>query len=132
MAYKIPTEERLSDAIFTVMYRNSQVRSQAELAKLVRKELSNGDEEYRVSEERVRLLAIKNKLVTISIEYNGKSSSLGLPETCPVCRSPMTSVMNRTLDGENKELKRKCSACPYTVSTRKNVPGRYIFTRPRK
>ena len=132
MAYRIPSEERLSDAIFTVMYRNTQVRSQAELAKLVRKELAKDDDTYRVSEERIRMLAIKRNLVTISIEYNGKGSKTALPDTCPVCKNPMVSIMNRTLDGESKELKRKCSACPYTVGSRKNVPGRYVFTKPRK
>ena len=131
MAYRIPSEERLSDAIFTVMYRNPQVRSQSELTRLVRNELSKDEQDYRVGEERIRLLAIRKKLVTVSIEYNERDDAM-LPETCPVCKGPMTSVMNRTLDGDNRELKRKCSVCPYTVGSRKKVPGRYIFTKPRK
>lgn len=49
MSYHIPKDDRLADAIFTVMYGNQQVRSQAELARLVRLELEKDDEDYRVS-----------------------------------------------------------------------------------
>lgn len=131
MSYHIPSDDRLSDAIFTVMYRNLQVRSQSELARLVRKELEKDENEYRVGEERIRMLAIKRGHVTITIDYH-ELDEADLPEICPVCKNPMMPIMNMTLDGETKELKRKCTVCPYTVGSKKRIPGRYTFTRPRK
>ena len=131
MSYRIPDEDRLSDAIFSVMYRNQQVRSQSEFTRLVRKELEKDGEEYRVSEERARMTAIKRNLAAIAIDYHELDDS-DMPDECPVCRNPMTSVMNMTLDGRSKELRRKCTICPYTVGSKRRVPGRYIFTRPRK
>jgi len=131
MSYRIPDEDRLSDAIFSVMYRNQQVRSQSEFTRLVRKELEKDGEEYRVSEERARMTAIKRNLAAIAIDYHELEDS-DMPDECPVCRNPMTSVMNMTLDGTSKELRRKCTICPYTVGSKRRVPGRYIFTRPKK
>ena len=131
MSYRIPDEDRLSDAIFSVMYRNQQVRSQSEFTRLVRKELEKDGEEYRVSEERARMTAIKRNLAAIAIDYHELEDS-DMPDECPVCRNPMTSVMNMTLDGMSKELRRKCTICPYTVGSKRRVPGRYIFTRPKK
>jgi len=131
MSYRIPDEDRLSDAIFSVMYRNQQVRSQSEFTRLVRKELEKDGEEYRVSEERARMTAIKRNLASIMIDYHELDES-DMPDECPVCRNPMAPVMNKTLDGESKVLRRKCTVCPYTAGSKKRVPGRYIFTRPRK
>jgi len=131
MPYHIPDEDRLSDAIFSVMYRNQQIRSQKEFVMLVRKELEKDGNDYRVSEERARMTAIKRGLVTISIDYH-ESEDSDLPDECPVCRNPMTPIMNMTLDGGSRELRRKCTVCPYTVGTKRMIPGRYTFVRPRR
>jgi len=131
MSYRIPDEDRLSDAIFSVMYRNQQIRSQLEFTRLVRKELEKDGEEYKVSEERARMTAIKRDLAIITIDYH-ESGDSDMPEACPVCRNPMTSVMNKTLDGECRELRRKCTVCPYTVGSKRRIPGRYTFTRSRR
>jgi hypothetical protein len=131
MPYHIPDEDRLSDAIFSVMYRNQQIRSQSEFTRLVRKELEKDGKEYKVSEERARLIAIRRNLANITIDYH-ESDDSGMPDECPVCRNPMTAVMNMTLDGGSRELRRKCTVCPYTVGSKRRIPGRYTFTRPRK
>jgi hypothetical protein len=131
MSYRIPDEDRLSDAIFSVVYRNQQIRSQAEFVRLVRKELEKDGLEYRVSEERARMTAIRRDLVNITIDYH-ESEDGTMPEACPVCRNPMTSVMNKTLDGGSMELRRRCTVCPYASGTKRMIPGRYTFTRSRK
>lgn len=131
MAYRIPKEDRLADAIFIVMYRNQQVRSQTELAHLVRGELEKDGEDYRVSDERIRKIAISRKMVSIHIDYN-ETDDPDLPDSCPVCRNPMTSIMNMTIYGERSEVGRKCTVCPYQVGSRRRIPGRYVFTRSRR
>jgi len=129
--YSIPKDDRLADAIFTVMYRNNQVRSQSELARLVRKELDNDKKDYRVSEERIRTLAIRRGMASVHIDLH-ETDETELPDTCPVCRHPMESVLNMTIYGKTTEVGRKCSGCPYSMGTRRRIPGRYVFTRPRR
>jgi NDP-sugar pyrophosphorylase family protein len=128
MPFKIPDEEVVSLAIRSVMNRTSQIETQKEFLRLVRKELSKIDGEYRVSGERIRKIGIENGIVKITIEYR-ESDIKDLPHICPVCRNAMTSVMNRSLEGEYVEIKRKCTVCSYAVGKNVLVPGRYIFSR---
>ena len=128
MPYKVPDEETVSSAIRTVLIRNPHIETQTEFLRLVRKELSKIDEEYRVSGERIRRIGVERGIVKISIEYRG-SDIEDLPHICPVCRNAMSPVMNRSLEGEYVEIKRKCTVCPYTVGKTVLVPGKYCFSR---
>ncbi len=130
MPYRIPSDEKLAEAVFVVMYRNQQVVSQKEMASLVLKELEKDGEEYRVSGERIRRLAVNNDLAQLSIDYNESDGEL--PETCPVCRNNLTSVKNSTLDGGTIEISRKCTKCPFSVGSVNRTPGRYTFIRKKR
>ena len=128
MPYKVPDEETVSSAIRYVLNRNPHIETQAEFLRLVRKELSKIDGEYRVSGERIRRIGVERGIVKISIEYR-ESDIEDLPHICPVCRNAMSPVMNRSLEGEYVEIKRKCTVCPYTVGKTVLVPGKYCFSR---
>ena len=130
MPHKIPDEETISSAIASVMKKTPHIETQTEFLRLVRKELSKEDEEYRVSGERIRRVGVENGIVKISIEYR-KSDIEDLPHICPVCRNAMSRVMNRSLEGEYVEIKRKCTVCPYSIGNLVLVPGRYVFSRVR-
>ena len=128
MPHKIPDEETVSSAIISVMQRNPHIETQTEFLRLVRKELSKTDPEYRVSGERIRRIGLDRGIIKISIEYR-ESDIDDLPHICPVCRNAMSPVMNRSLDGEYVEIKRKCTVCPYSVGKKVLVPGKYSFSR---
>ncbi|AIZ56976.1 hypothetical protein Mpt1_c11100 [Candidatus Methanoplasma termitum] len=128
MRFKVPDEEVVSQAINKVMTKNNHIETQTEFLRLVRKELSKLDEDYRVSGERIRRIGLDNNLIKITIEYR-ESDIKDLPHICPVCRNAMSPVMNRSLEGEYVEIKRKCSVCPYTIGKTVLVPGRYVFSR---
>ncbi len=130
MTYSIPSDEKVIDAIFYVMYRHPQVRSQREMVDLVTAELNRSGGDYRISGRRIRRLAIKNDMLVLSISYNGSEGEL--PTSCPVCGGNLVSVMNSTLDGGTIEVCRRCDTCPYTIGTTKRVPGRYSFTGKRR
>ena len=130
MSYHIPSDDRLAEAIFVVMYRNQQVVSQKEMAAMVLRELEKDGEEYRVSGERIRRLIVNRDMAQLEIDY--KEFEGDLPDTCPVCRNPLKSVRNSTLDGNMVEIMRKCTSCPYSVGSIMHVPGRYIFTRKKR
>lgn len=131
MSYSIPSDDKLAEAIFVVMYRNQQVRSQREMASLVRTEINKDGSDYRVSGERIRRVAMNRDMLQLVIEYN-ESDSEDLPDTCPVCKNVMSPIMNRTLDGGTIEVLRKCTVCPYSVGTKMRLPGRYTFVRKKR
>ena len=130
MSYKIPSDDRLAEAIFVVMYRNQQVVSQRAMTELVHKELDKDEEDYRVSGERIRRTAVNRDLAQLVIDYSGSSGEL--PEICPVCRNSLTSVKNSTLDGKVVEIMRKCTRCPFSVGSVNRTPGRYTFVRKKR
>ena len=130
MAYRIPSDDKLAEAIFVVMYRNPQVVSQKEMARLVLNELEKDGEQYRVSGERIRRLVVNRDMAQLEIDYN--ESEGDLPDECPVCRNPMTSVKNSTLDGDVVEIMRKCTSCPYSVGSVMHTPRRYTFIRKKR
>jgi len=128
MPYKVPDEETVSSAIRSVMNRTSHIETQTEFLRLIRIELLKADGDYRVSGERVRRIGLEKGIVKVSIEYRD-SDVEDLPHICPVCRNAMSPVMNRSLEGEYVEIKRKCTVCPYAVGKTVLVPGRYVFSR---
>jgi len=128
MPYKVPDEETVSSAIRSVMNRTPHIETQTEFLRLVRKELLKADGDYRVSGERVRRIGLERGIVKVSIEYRD-SDIEDLPHICPVCRNAMSPVMNRSLEGEYVEIKRKCTVCPYTIGKTVLVPGKYVFSR---
>ena len=130
MSYRIPSDDRLAEAIFVVMYRNQQVVSQKTMAELVLKELEKDGETYRVSGERIRRLAVNRNMATLIIDYAERDGEI--PEVCPVCRNELTSVKNSTLDGGVVEVMRKCTSCPYSVGSVNHIPGRYTFVRKKR
>ena len=130
MAYKIPRENDVADALLIVMHKNPQVRSQRELTGLVKRQLSVLDEGYRISGERIRRIGLNKGIIRVSIDYN-KVIGKALPEACPVCRNPMVSIKNRTLDGGVIEVRRRCDLCKFTTGPEPTVPGRYHFTKRR-
>jgi len=131
MAYKVPDEETVSAAIRTVMNRNPHIETQREFSRLVGKELSKADEDYRVRGERARRIGLDKGLVRISIDYRD-SDIKDIPEICPVCRNAMSPVMNTSLDGEYVEIKRRCTVCPYSIGKTVLVPGRYVFSKSKE
>ena len=128
MAYRIPNDDRLEEAITVVMKRDRQIRSQAAMAELVSSELQKECQDYRVSGERIRRIAIERNILKVEIEYN-EHDDLSSPDVCPVCSYPMNTVTNTTLDGRDADVGRQCTRCPYQMGMRKRTPGRYTFTR---
>ena len=128
MQFKVPDEEVVSEAIKAVMTRNPHVETQTEFLRLVRKELGKVDQGYRVSGERVRKIGLDNNLIKITIEYRD-SDIKELPHICPVCKNAMSPMMNRSLEGEYVEIKRKCTVCSYAIGKTVLIPGKYVFSR---
>lgn len=127
MAYKLPTDEEVADAIRRAVARHGVVNSQRKLTELVRKELKTLDPDFTIAEERVRMMAINKGLVKISINARdtpAKTSS----STCPVCSKRMKHIKNLTVYGGSVDLGYRCPRCGYWTGLKSRRPTRYIFS----
>ncbi|MCL2785783.1 MAG: hypothetical protein FWD81_00975 [Methanomassiliicoccaceae archaeon] len=128
MPYSIPNDDRLEEAIRAVIGRDTQIRSQSMMTDLVLKELRKESEDYRVSGERIRRVAIERNILRIDIDYNQHDDRTS-PDVCPVCGYPMAAVNNTTLSGGAARIGRQCTKCPYQTGSKRRTPGRYTFSK---
>jgi len=127
MAYKLPADEEVSEAIKRALSRRGLVNSQRKLTDLVRRELRSIDSEYAVTEERVRKLAIEGGLAKLSINARDTSAKTS-SNTCPVCSRRMEHIKNLTVYGGSVDLGYRCSRCGYWTGVKARRPTRYVFS----
>ncbi len=125
--YRIPSEEQIRAAIGRVFQTRHEVTSQRALKRLVERDL-RGSENFRVGEERVRLVAIESGLVRLQIHTREADQKKGLTK-CPVCGERVQRLKNETVYGGTVTLGFKCPKCGYWSGLRRRVPVRYVFTR---
>ena len=127
MAYRIPDDELLVDAIVNVLLKNKTIDSQREICQLVVDELNrNAEIPYRVSGNRVRRLSLERGLVSLDIEYR-ETPAGDMPETCPVCGKALDPISNSTLEGGTAVVMMRCGSCGYKASARTSIPSKYTF-----
>lgn len=127
MGYRLPDEDRLVDAIEEALVRHPLVASQRALGDHVRTILHQEDEAFRVSDRRVRRVAVDAGLAEIRVETG--TTDEDPREECPVCGQPLQPVKNRTLEGGETVVGTECETCPYSTGARHEVPLRYEFAR---
>jgi hypothetical protein len=127
MAYRIPSDTEIIQAIKEVLDRYGAISSQRKLTELVLRSLRRHDSDFTVSEERVRKLAIANGLATIDIrcrETKDKTSA----GSCPVCGGKTERIKNLTVYGGSVTMGYRCRTCGYWTGLRNRVPTLYVFS----
>jgi len=127
MAYKIPEDAQVLEAIRTALGQRGIVNSQRKLTALVRQELRRQDPEFAVGGERVRRLAIEGTLATLVIHCRDSDERTTAGD-CPVCGSKMKRVRNITVYGGTVTLGYTCPRCHYWTGVHQRIPVRYVFT----
>lgn len=127
MAYRIPSDTEVIQAIKDVLDRYGAISSQRKLTDLVLRYLRRHDSDYTVSEERVRKLAIANGLATLEIrcrETKDKTSA----GSCPVCGGRTERIKNLTVYGGSVTMGYRCRTCGYWTGLKNRVPTLYVFS----
>ena len=127
MAYRIPSDTEVAKAIKDVLDRHGVINSQRKLTELVQRVMRRHDSDYRVSEERVRKLAIDNGLATLEIRCRDTRDKTSAG-ACPVCGGRTKRIKNLTVYGGSVTMGYKCSTCGYWTGLRNRVPTLYIFS----
>ena len=123
---KIATREQVIRALKKVFEENRIVSSQKRLRELVSSYLKKGEEVYHVSEERLRKLAIKEKLATVEI-YSREGNPEKILAKCPVCGSNLDEIKNLTIWGGEVTIEYVCQTCGYWSGKKKRIPTKYVF-----
>lgn len=127
MSHKIPNEEEILLAIEKIIKEFKIIHSLYKFKELVQKELEKISKDYKISQKRLRLLAIGSNLVNVEIHAR-ESDVKGAISKCPVCGSSLKLIKNKTVFDGTVTLGHKCTYCPYWTGIKRRVPIRYIFT----
>ncbi len=127
MAYSVPSDEEIEDALRYVMRRLKGVNSLRKLRELVIKELQNTDPEYTVSSKRLRKLAVTAPFIHTEIYATRGERKKSLKGRCPVCENKLETTKNETIFGGTVTLGYKCKRCPYWTTLKRRIPLRYNF-----
>lgn len=122
---KIPNSELVKRVIRQVLKEEGIVRSQERLGELVEGELQRIDDEFQISGQRVRRIALEIPQAEISIET--RKSEGERPEKCPVCGEQLTPLYAKNLEGEKTQVGFKCENCGYSGDVEAFTPMRYEF-----
>lgn len=121
--YKIPKDEEILQAIFRVLDKNKEVRSQALFHRLVLEELKRKSPYYTASSERIkRTAALKGVKIFVEKRKSEKEA-----KSCFVCGSPLKTVRVKSLTGEDALAGKKCNACGFRMDKGNLIPSRYTF-----
>jgi hypothetical protein len=127
MAYRIPSDTEVVEAIKDALQRHGIINSQRKLAEMVLRELRRHDSDYTVSEERIRKLAIENSLAKIDIHCRDTRKKTAA-KACPVCGGRTDRIRNLTVYGGTVTMGYKCGTCGYWTGLKQRVPVLYVFT----
>jgi len=130
--YRIPKDGDVVLAIRNVLARYKNVHSQRRLKEMVEEELNFGSENFRVSEPRIRRLAIVSGVADIKVHTRATGQNISISK-CPVCSSKLKASRNMTVYGKTVTLGYKCPECDYwTEKGDLRMPSRYEFSVKRR
>jgi hypothetical protein len=126
MAYHIPADDAILEAVKKVFQKYHTVSSQYNLKKLVEKELQTKKKQFHVSEPRLRTIVLNSGLVHVEI-HTREGDPDKILHRCPVCGGPLQRVKNQTIYGGEVTLEFRCDVCGYWTGKKKKIPTLYVF-----
>lgn len=127
MPYKVPSDEEVLRSIKNVMNSYGIVNSQTKLKALVERDLQETDKNYRVSQRRLRLLALSSDNIGVEIHCRDSDTKKGISK-CPVCGHKLKIIKNKTVFDGVVNIGHECTHCSYWTGLKRRVPIRYIFS----
>jgi len=126
MERKIPSKQKVIQAIKKVLSTRIKVESQEELARLAEAILRKENRGYVLTPTRAKRIALEIPEVEVKAKTK-KSHSLVKIDKCPICGSPITPIKVKNLLGKNIIIGYKCTKCGYQSDLESFVPMKYEF-----
>jgi len=128
---KIPSEEKVKEAVLEVLKRRLKVESQEELAELVLKLLRKEDKSYTLSPTRVKRIALLLPEIEVKAKTK-KAVKMQKIEACPICESEIEEVKVKNLLNKEIVVGYRCKKCGYQSDLEAFMPMKYIFILKQK
>ncbi len=126
MSYHIASDEQIKKALKSILKKNRTINTQAKLKKLVTEKINKKKKKYGISPSRVRDIAINSSFVDIEIHSREGDPKKSMNK-CPVCKSDLKKVKNKTIWGGKVTIEFRCKKCGYWTGKKKRIPKRYVF-----
>ena len=127
--YRRPPADLVRSVARTTLGRLAgSLRSQAALRRAVLPRLTTRDPLFVLGGWRLRKILLDAPGIRVEVRYAERPTRRPLAR-CPVCRSAVRPIRNRTLEGDRVTLGYRCTKCDYWTHLRRRVPVRYRFVR---
>ena len=125
--YRIPKKDNVFNALKTVFTNLPVIESQRKLRTLVEGLFNEQGEEFRISDKRVRKLAIESGIIQVEVLFYRELKAKTPLYLCPICDSKIKPVKNLTLENTLVVTGYVCDRCGYSTGLKRRVPVKYIF-----
>ena len=123
---KIPSKDKVIDAIKNVLSSHLKVESQEELARHVLRILKKEDKGYTLSPIRVKRVALDMPEVEVKAKTK-KTLRLQKIESCPVCEAMIEPLMVKNLLNKDTAIGYRCISCGYQSDLEAFMPMKYLI-----
>lgn len=123
---KIPTGEKVKEAILEILKRRFKVESQEELARLALRLLKKEDKSYAISPIRVKRVALLIPEVEVKAKTK-KTIKMQKIDKCPICYSKIEEMKVKNLLNKEIVVGYRCTKCAYQSDLEAFMPMKYIF-----
>lgn len=119
---KIPKKDVVKFVIKEALQKRKAM-SQKDLAEIITKELRKGENKYRITGKRARLLALE-----VPVKIRTETRKGRVPKKCPVCSRGLKRTYSKNLYGKKLLTNLKCPRCGYRGTGGKWMPRKYRFS----
>ena len=123
---KIPSRDKLSEAVKNVLFTHLKVDTQEELARHALKILRKEDKDYTLSSIRAKRIALDIPEIEVKAKTK-KTIKLQKIERCPICESDIEPLKVKNLLNKDIVIGYRCTDCAYESDLEAFMPMKYSF-----
>lgn len=123
---KIPSKDKLSEAVKNVLLTHLKIDTQEELARHTLKILRKEDKDYTLTPIRAKRIALDIPEIEVKAKTK-KTVKLQKIEKCPICESDIRPVKVKNLLNKDITIGYRCTDCAYESDLEAFMPMKYIF-----
>lgn len=123
---RIPSKDKVVEAINTVLSTHMKLESQEELARHALRLLKKENKDYSLSPIRVKRIALDIPEIEIKAKTK-KTVKLQNIKNCPVCESNIEPLTVKNLLNKNIAIGYRCTNCAYESDLEAFMPMKYSF-----
>ena len=123
---KIPSKDKVVEAINAILSTHMKLESQEELARHALRLLKKENKDYSLSPIRVKRIALGIPEIEIKAKTK-KTVKLQNIKNCPVCESNIEPLTVKNLLNKNIAIGYRCTSCAYESDLEAFMPMKYSF-----